>query len=198
MLPPGQLSEEERNYLYTVVNQVNPQIVLESGTWYGGGSTLSMVRSLHNLKSKGVLHTWEEHSEFFKVAEQFYMCSTEYKPHIVLHNEDFVDGIKKLSDEFFQKVDMVFLDGGDEAPNGRHKLKESWYHSNYNLSENVQSFKFLEQHLNPGTHVLLHDWTEEHGRGSFVKAYLEQTNNQHFHMINLINATTGLAHLIKK
>lgn len=195
--PPGQLSETERQYLYDQVKIIGPRTVLESGTWYGGGSTLSITRALHDLGTGGVLHTWEEHAPFHEVAQTFYAAS-DYSASIVLHRGSFVDGVSAADDAFLADVSMVFLDGGDEGPDGHHKLPDQAYLDDYNLSENVQSFKILERRLRPGSHIMLHDWSVTCGRGAFVRAYLSRTGFRGFELVTVVETTTGLAHLVKK
>jgi hypothetical protein len=193
-IPLGQMTENERQYIYDTAKNINSKLALESGTWYGGGSTLSLTKGLY--ETKGVLHTFEEHYDFYKVAKEFYDNSI-YTDNIKLYNSSFISGLQKLSSEFFKSVDLILLDGGDELPNGHHKLAVSSYLEDYNISENVQSFKFLEDKINIGCHLLLHDWSVDEGRGNFIKRYLEATNNDNFELINLITGSTGLAHLKK-
>jgi len=109
--PPGQLSETERQYLYDQVKIIGPRTVLESGTWYGGGSTLSITRALHDLGTGGVLHTWEEHAPFHEVAQTFYAAS-DYSASIVLHRGSFVDGVSAADDAFLADVSMANPGGG--------------------------------------------------------------------------------------
>ena len=49
----GQLSKDERQLLVDTVLKMAapPQIVVEVGTWLGGGSTLYILRALHQLGS---------------------------------------------------------------------------------------------------------------------------------------------------
>lgn len=194
-IPDGQMSENERNYITDVVKSLNPKISIESGTWYGGGSTLSIVKGL--LNTNGVLYTYEEHFDFYNVAKNYY-DNSEYINNIQLFNETFINGINKFDDKFYELVDFILLDGGDELPNGQHKLDVSEYLKEYDKSENVQSFKILENKIKIGTHLLLHDWGVDIGRGHFVKRYLEESGNiKNFEIINLLNDTTGLVHLKK-
>jgi hypothetical protein len=193
-LPLGQMSEEERKYIKDLIINSNIKLVLESGTWYGGGSTLSIMKGLS--KTGGILYTYEEFLGFYKVAKNFYEKSI-YRDQINLFNCNFVEGIKNLDSSFLNQVDLILLDGGDENPTGGHKLPINQYLEDYNVSENVQSFKFIQDKIKIGCNLLLHDWTTEIGRGFFVKKYLEDTMCDDFKLINLLETTTGLAHLIK-
>jgi hypothetical protein len=196
-IPDGQMSEKERKYIYDLILKVGPKHVIESGTWKGGGSTLSIVKALHENQI-GTLHTYEEYKEFYNIAKTFYENS-QFINHIKLYNEDFVKAMEIIDDSIIKETEVVVLDGGDELPNGHHKLKIEDYFRDYNLSENVQSFKILENRLEINTHILLHDWSINIGRGHFVKRYLEETKNNNFYLHNLIEVegSTGLAHLIK-
>lgn len=191
--PPGQLSIEERNYLKNAVITFKPNLIIESGTWFGGGSTLSLVEGLYKNK-KGILHTVEEVTGYYNIANNFYKNS-KYLNFIKLYNSSFVSFINNID---LSQVDFIFLDGGDETPEGTHKLELKEYLNDYNCSENVQSFKIIEQKIKPNTHIILHDWNHMHGRGNFVKRYLEKEDKmKYFKLHNCLNFTTGLAHLIK-
>jgi hypothetical protein len=196
-IPQGQMTKEEREYIYNTIIKNNIKSAIESGTWYGGGSTLSLTKGLY--ETNGFLHTFEEHYDFYEVAKNFYVNSI-YSKNIELHNTSFMNGLKNFSDEFFKNVDLILLDGGDELPNGYHKQDITVYLNDYNLSENVESFKFLEEKISVGCHLLLHDWSINIGRGNFVKRYLEDTKNDKFEVVNVIDdgiTLTGFAHLIK-
>ncbi len=193
-IPQGQMSQDERNYITDLIIKLNAQLVFESGTWYGGGSTLSIMKGLSI--TNGILYTFEECNEFFEIAKNFYEKGM-YRHQINLFNCDFLDGLKKLDSSLLKNVDCILLDGGDEAPNGGHKHPIDLYIKDYNFSENVQSFKFIEDKIKIGCNLLLHDWSIEIGRGFFIKRYLEDTKCDNFKLINVLETTTGLAHLIK-
>lgn len=195
-IPEGQLSEKERIFLYEIVKEKKPKLILESGTWKGGGSTLFITKSLFD-NGFGVLHTYEEHTGFYEIAKNFY-DNIELKNNIILHNKSIIDGLKELDDEFFQRIELIFLDGGDELPSGQLKRDSNDYIENYNLSENVESFKFLFDRIKIGTTILLHDWYPENGRGNWIKRYLEDINYKNIKLIEVIDGSTGLAHLIKE
>ena len=193
-VPSGQMTQIERDYIYNTVKEINAKVCIESGTWYGGGSTLSLTKGSYD--NNGMVYTYEECYDFYKVAKDFYDKSI-YVNNIKLYNSTFIKGLEEFPDDFFETIDLVLLDGGDESPNGNHKLSISDYIEDYNVSENVQSFKFLENRIKVGCHLLLHDWTINTGRGSFIKRYLNETKNDNFEVIRVINESTGLAHLKK-
>jgi len=51
------MSEAERRFLTDAIRNASkkPQVVLETGTWLGGGSTLHILRALHQ---NGTGHLW--------------------------------------------------------------------------------------------------------------------------------------------
>lgn len=197
-IPEGHLSPEERQYLTDFVVNTKPKIILESGTWKGGGSTLSLAKGLFHNKT-GTLHTYETYTPYYDIANTYYQQS-EYDPYVKLHNTDFVDGISLLSDEELSNVDAVFLDGGDYDPDGQVlKFSIEEYRRNPLLSENVQAFIKLNSFLKINSHILFHDWSHEHGRGLFVNMYLDMNEDvkKNYKLINLIPSQTGLAHFVK-
>jgi hypothetical protein len=187
----GQLNQIERNYLHNLVIDKKPDIILESGTWYGGGSTLAMVSALKN-NNKGILYTYETHIPFYNVATKYYRNSIYYN-YIKLLNEDFVIAISNLGEDFYKKVSIVFLDGGDENQFGQLKLPICMYPES---SENLASFKILENKVNRGTHVICHDWLVENGRGTFIKWYLDLKKWEGW-KLEFLEQSYGMAHLIK-
>ena len=196
MEPEGQLSENERFFLENLVIEKKPRKILESGTWKGGGSTLSLTKGLYSNQS-GVLETFEEHEPFHLVAKNYYTNSV-YQSYIKLYNGTFLKEIQKFSDDYYEDLDLIFLDGGDEAPNGLHKLEVSEYLNDYTVSENLQSFIFLSKKIKSNTIVALHDWSVTEGRGNFVKRYLEDIDFRGFELLQVVDGSTGLAILIKK
>ena len=120
-IPSGQMTDNEKQYIYNLVKNINSKLSLESGTWYGGGSTLSLAKGLY--ETKGILHTFEEHYDFYKIAKEFYDSSIY--DNVKLYNSSFTNGLKEFSDDFLKSLDLILLDGGDELPNGKHKLSIS-------------------------------------------------------------------------
>lgn len=191
MIPQGQLSKVERDYLYKITTEIRPNIVLESGTWYGGGSTYAIYKALRDMRY-GMLLTYESCERFWKIANDFYADS----PFIMCLNLEFTERMEKADgDPMWNDVGMVFLDGGDEDENGKLKLPEESYPE---ASENLAAFKIIERNAISGTHVLCHDWNINGGRGTFIKSYLQSTNYEGWTLTKVIPETTGLAHLIRK
>lgn len=194
--PEGHLSDYERSFLIDLVKKIKPIKILECGTWKGGGSTLCFAKGLL-ANQNGILDTYEEYEPFFSGAKNYY-SSSQYKSFVNLYNGDFLTEIQKLSDEYYSDLELVFLDGGDENPNGLPKLEDHKYIEDYNVSENVQFFKYLSGKIKAGTILLLHDWSIPNGRGNFVKRYLDDINFEGFALLDVIGGSTGMAYLIKK
>jgi hypothetical protein len=106
-IPDGQLSNVERDYLFNLVVSLKPNLVIESGTWQGGGSTLFLVKALFENKA-GQLHTYETYTPYWECANNFYEQSV-YKPYISLFNEDFINATKRYN--FEDNSVVIFLDG---------------------------------------------------------------------------------------
>ncbi len=193
---PGQLNGSERFYLQSLVERIKPEIVIENGTWYGGGSTLFLVKGLCN-NQKGVLYTYETHKPFFDVANNFYgHCGNpnNYTPFIKLFNADFNTSMVELDQEIIDKTSIFFMDGGDENEHGHLKLPKEMYPEH---SENLGAFKIIEKRIKSGTHVLCHDWLVEGGRGTFIKWYLDNKKWDGWKLLYL-ETSYGMAHLIKQ
>lgn len=191
--PPGQLADVERKYLYDLVRSSRPQVVVESGTWKGGGSTLFLASALSDNAS-GELHTWESHEPFYQEALRFYQRQRHLRDRVHLHLGDFVGAVERLSDVFVSGIGVVFLDGGDETPDGKLKLPLEQYPDS---SENVRSFKALSPRLRSGTHLLLHDWGVQGGRGMFVRQVLEREGFGAWRIVEVLDTGTGMCHMMK-
>lgn len=191
--PEGQLEDVERTYLFDLVRAQRPDIVVESGTWKGGGSTLFLVRALCE-NGQGHLHTWESHPPFHAEASAYYTRNPRMNRQITLHLGDFVQAAEAFEQAFLDRIGVVFLDGGDETPQGTLKLPRDRYPD---ASENVRSFKALADRLRPGTHVLLHDWGVEGGRGMFVRQVLERDGFGPWNITKVLKTGTGLCHMTK-
>ena len=190
MIPEGQLVNEDRSYLHSLVLGIKPEIVIESGTWKGGGSTYFLTTALYK-NNKGILYTYEEQKLFYDIAYKFYEGS-ELEPFIKLFNEDFVKAMETIDQSILSKTSLIFLDGGDETVDGHLKLPTTAYPD---ASENLASFKILEKRISSGTHVVCHDWLD--GRGAWIKMYLDSIKWSGWKLLYLNPRSVGMSHLIK-
>lgn len=188
--PDGQLVDGDRNYLYALTLGIKPQIIIESGTWKGGGSTYFLVSALKK-NQKGILYTYEEQKQFYDIAFNFYNTE-EWKPYIKLFNEDFVKAMININQEILDNTSLIFLDGGDETVEGQLKLPANKYPEH---SENLASFKILEKRIKTGTSVVCHDWLG--GRGEWIKIYLDSKKWEGWKLLYLNTNSVGMSHLIK-
>jgi len=200
---------EEMDYIANIVKTTKPQIVLESGTGSGGGSTLSIVKGLLENKS-GVLHTFEPYKSFYDRAGQYYEAS-EFAPFIKLYNRDFNEFINNLdnqptsgwgmTDIVWPLIDLMFLDGGDEREDGQWKLTPEYLNSHPEESENFKAFKTIEQKCKIGMNLMCHDWIT--GRGSFIRKHLENKNYTGWKVVKFIDSVEesrhqiGMCHLVR-
>lgn len=129
----GQLTDQERQFLYDVVCKEKPKVALEIGTWKGGGSTFFISEALKTYS--GVLYTCEIDVGNFRQAVELYRDN----PIVKLNLCRGVDLIEKLIGSN-TIPDLAFFDGSEIA------------------DENLRDFKMLEPHLKIGAAFLAHDW----------------------------------------
>lgn len=98
----GQLWPAERQFLHDAVVSARPNIVLEVGTWKGGGSTWQIATALKELKH-GHLHTCEINSDFYIEAKKIY-DNDEWRPYVTCWNtpsKSLIDHMKTSGDTRF-------------------------------------------------------------------------------------------------
>jgi len=146
----GQLQPQERQLLRQAILQAprKPQVVLEVGTWLGGGSTLHLLRA---LEENGAGHLWGIEADptiYERMLANLRAAAPE-----ALHRFTPLFGFSQqviprwLSEQGpgFQ-VDVAFLDGGD------------------NPLEQVQEFQLLDPVMPVGAQLLAHDAKLRKGR----------------------------------
>lgn len=185
------MTNNESAYIRNKIITIKPKVVLEVGTNVGQGSSTDILESLK--KYGGVLHTWESYEPFYKIACDYF--STRYV-NVIPHLGDFNKDMELLDAKFLSTIDLLFLDGGDEDEFGQPTInKDDWANS-----ESVSIFKKLISRINIGTNILLHDWVIEHGRGRFVKNYIDNVCGwDRFKFIDMCYTgfpDLGLAHIV--
>jgi predicted O-methyltransferase YrrM len=113
----GQLSNGERQMLTDTILQSakKPRVVLEVGTWLGGGSTLHILRALHK---NGIGHLWGiegDHTIYERMIQNLRAAAPETLERFTPLFGCSQDVIPKLLAEKgpdFQ-IDIAFLDGGN-------------------------------------------------------------------------------------
>lgn len=134
----GQLYPPERKLLYDAVLQAKPKIVLEIGTWKGGGSTYQIATALRENGS-GKLYTCEVDRIFYEQARGVY---SDWGDIVECHHTASTDMINQLLGNGIIP-DFVFNDGPEEP------------------ELNLSDFQLLEPHLRPGAVFGMHDWDLE-------------------------------------
>jgi predicted O-methyltransferase YrrM len=146
----GQLLDKERKFLHDAILLYKPDIVLEVGTWKGGGSTWQIVEGLKKNR-KGLLFTCETEKEFFDEAIKLY----EGNNLIHLCNVDSCELIRELISTN-QIPDFLFFDGPED------------------ISTALYDFESLDKYLKPGSIFCMHDWENPPSiKASFIRPYLE-------------------------
>jgi predicted O-methyltransferase YrrM len=157
----GQLNDEERRLLTDAIVEARkkPEVVLEVGTWLGGGSTLHILRA---LERNGVGHLWgieADHSIYEQMLENIGRAAPEairrFVPLFGFSHEVIPVWLKGLGPE--AKVDLVFLDGGN------------------NPGEQIEEFHLLDPHIPIGGQLLAHD--AKLRKGKWLAPYLRRLDN---------------------
>ena len=139
----GQLNERECQILASAICSVakKPQVVMEVGTWLGGGSTLHILRA---LEENGTGHLWgieANHSIYERMVTNIRAAvpkaSARFTP-LFGFSQAVIP--KWLADQPHNvEVDLVFLDGGNRP------------------GEQIKEFQLLDSHIPIGGQLLAHD-----------------------------------------
>ena len=101
ILPRMLSGHVQGRFLSMISKLVNPEIIVEVGT-YTGYSCLCLAEG---LKKNGKIITIEKDEEFASIAKKFFVRS-KYKEKISLLIEDATTAIENIS----EKIDLVFID----------------------------------------------------------------------------------------
>jgi predicted O-methyltransferase YrrM len=157
----GQLNEAERRRLFEVVIQAPraPRVVLEVGTWLGGGSTVHLLRALHE---RGSGHLWgieADRSVFEQMVANIRRAAPaaahRFTPLFGLSQEVLPRWLAEQPPGF--EIDLAFLDGGN------------------NPMEQITEFQLIDPFMPVGAHLLSHDAKLRKGR--FLVPYLSALDN---------------------
>src|ERR1700677_2861908 len=110
----GQLSLQERELLTSTIRDmpVKPRIVLEVGTWLGGGSTLHILRALHK-NSEGHLWGVEASADIYErmianISAAIPEAASRFTPLFGLSDDVLPKWLASLKPD--DEIDLVFLD----------------------------------------------------------------------------------------
>ncbi len=158
---PGQLSSAERELLTNAILRAPkpPKVVLEVGTWLGGGSTVYILRALQQL---GEGHLWgieADRSVFDRMIANIRSAAPDaldrFTPMFGLSQRVIPPWLREQGEAF--QIDLAFLDGGD------------------NPLEQITEFKLLDPHIPPGGQLLAHDARVRQGK--WFVPYLASLDN---------------------
>ncbi len=139
----GQLNFAERRILQDAIlcGEKKREVVLEVGTWLGGGSTLHLLRA---LEQNGTGHLWgieADRSIYEQMLENIRAAAPEalhrFTPLFGLSHEVIPRWLEELGPD--GSVDVAFLDGGD------------------NPMEQITEFQLLDPRVPIGGRLLAHD-----------------------------------------
>jgi predicted O-methyltransferase YrrM len=139
----GQLSDTERRLLTETVLHARekPRVVLEVGTWLGGGSTLHILRA---LQQNGIGHLWGIESDrtiYNRMVANIRAATPEaadrFTPLLGFSRDIIPQWLAGQGPDF--RVDFVFLDGGD------------------NPGEQVLEFQLLDPFIPVNGQIMAHD-----------------------------------------
>jgi predicted O-methyltransferase YrrM len=175
----GQLNASERAFITKAILEapVKPEVVLEVGTWLGGGSTLHILRA---LQANGTGHLWgvEAFKDIYeKMIANIRLGAPEaverFTPIFGFSTEVLPAWLQSLPTG--KAIDVVFLDGGD------------------NPMEQIEEFKLLANHLKVGGVLMAHDARTR--KGKWLAPYLAELDNWETQVFDFSNY--GLLHARK-
>jgi predicted O-methyltransferase YrrM len=163
MNPPveGQLSSGERKLLSDALLTMptKPQIVIEVGTWLGGGSTLHILRA---LQKNGEGHLWgvEAVRDIYEkmisnLQAEVPEALDRFTPLFGFSDKVLPEWLSSLPAN--AKIDLAFLDGGDSP------------------GEQIEEFKLLAPHIKVGGILMSHD--AKLRKGKWIVPYVALLDN---------------------
>lgn len=139
----GQLNDAERKVLTEAITQTSkkPQILIEIGTWLGGGSTLNILRA---LEQNGTGHLWgieADRSIYSRMLANIQAAAPEaskrFSPIFGFSQDVIPTWLSEHGKDV--KVDFAFLDGGN------------------NPQEQIDEFHLLDPFIPVGGQLMAHD-----------------------------------------
>jgi predicted O-methyltransferase YrrM len=157
----GQLNAAERRILTSAVLDpaTKPKVVLEVGTWLGGGSTLHLLRALEQNREGHLWGIEADPSIYDQMQANIRRAAPEaihrFTPLFGFSHEVIPRWLRQLGTE--PRVDIVFLDGGN------------------NPGEQIEEFQLLNPHIPIGGLVMAHD--AKMRKGKWLVPYLSLLGN---------------------
>jgi predicted O-methyltransferase YrrM len=157
----GQLNEDERQLLTSAVLHTSrkPRVVLEVGTWLGGGSTLHLLRA---LEQNGEGHLWGIEADRM-IYDRMLDNIRQGAPNAMHRFTPLFGFSQDVIPEWLRQqgrkviVDIAFLDGGN------------------NPGEQITEFHLLEPFIPVGGRIFAHDVKMR--KGKWLVPYLRSLDN---------------------
>lgn len=170
----GQMSGAERDAIQQLVQNVKPCVVAECGTWYGGGSTLAIIRGLLNNR-KGILYSWETDEEKYLAASDSIRRHLPGSDLFVrFFNRDFALDLDWMA----STSQILLLDGASDS------------------GATMSYMQAADRLGSPGQYVILHDW-DEHKCESVKSTVENQTFRSEWDVLLRLESITGMVVLRK-
>jgi hypothetical protein len=157
----GQLNPAEREILSNAILKApkKPEVVIEVGTWLGGGSTLIFLRALHQ---NGVGHLWGVEADpsiydrmMANLTGQAPEVMDRFTPLFGFSDQVLPQWVAEQKKPF--QVDVAFLDGGN------------------NPAEQIAEFDILDPYLPVGAQLFGHD--ANYRKGKWLVPFLARLDN---------------------
>lgn len=175
----GQLNAEERRLLTEALTQSarKPEVVIEVGTWLGGGSTLHILRA---LQQNGTGHLWgveADRSIYDRMIANIRAAAPDasgrFTPIFGFSQDIIPQWLKERGAEV--RVDFAFLDGGN------------------NPQEQIDEFSLLDPFIPVGGQLMGHD--AKLRKGKWLLPYLRELDHWKVQLHDV--STEGLLAAVK-
>jgi predicted O-methyltransferase YrrM len=157
--PIGSIFKEEGEILYSMIRAINPQSVIEVGTWYGCSAT-HMAKALMDLQSKIKIYAIDNAFDGRALEWDSGNCATIgslipdiYRPYVDIHLANMEDEIIKFPDN---SVDFIFEDSAHT------------YYTTHFMAMQAQRV------LKPGGFFTFHDVLCSHINGVFHEGVISE------------------------
>ena len=140
---PGQLNAAERRIITAAIleSSKKPRVVLEVGTWLGGGSTLHFLNALEKNKQGHLWGIEADKSIYDRMLANIRSAAPDsmhrFTPLFGFSHKVIPEWLKQQGPD--ATVDVVFLDGGN------------------NPAEQIEEFQLLDPHIPIGGQLMAHD-----------------------------------------
>ena len=165
----GQLSSGERQLLVETLRAMprKPELVVEVGTWLGGGSTLHILRTLHENNAGRLWGVEADKDTYERMIANLRAAIPEaidrFTPLFGFSEKVLPPWVATLPAD--ARIDLVFLDGGN------------------NPNEQIFEFELLDPLIRVGGVLMAHDARMR--KGKWLVPYLSQLDNWKSELLDL-------------